>query len=174
MKVAVILGAGEEAMVKRFTRAGIGNYDKIFITGRENDPTSIDNELVGHELDCLDDLLWDNGVPVEKLSVYTTFGSYQAVCEHTAPDDELIFIGHESHRERMETYKQYFGHRKIENVFLGLDNLRRRYRLFDRASAAIYNVSLRYASGLLTEQTRNPDSFLNRVVIPAKNVAMNR
>jgi hypothetical protein len=174
MKVAVILGAGEEAMIHRLIRAEMGNYDKIIITGREHDPISIDNDTVGRELDCLDELLLNKGVPVEKLPVYTTFGSYQAVCESTAPDDDLFFIGHESHRQRMQTYKQHFGHRNIENVVIGLNNLRRRYNLFDRASAAVYRTALQYVPGLLTEQTRDHNSFLNRVVIPAKNFAVNR
>ena len=118
MRIEIVLGAAHGPMQLRLEEALRRDYDQIFITGTSD------------EMHCLDDQLQDTNVA--HYEAYSTFGNYVAVCDNTQPEDELTFIGHESHTHRMEVYRKHFSNRNIDNVVLPDTNLKPAYRAFDR------------------------------------------
>ncbi|MBU0457806.1 MAG: hypothetical protein ABH824_07665 [Nanoarchaeota archaeon] len=170
MKIAVVLGAAKEPMQLRLEEALRGDYDKLVVSGRRYDPQSLDRDYIADELHCLDDRLED----AEYSEAFSTFGSYATVCNITDEDDQLTFIGHESHTQRMKVYQRHFGERDIENIFLPDPNLKPVYKTFDRFSAAVHDLGLKLIPETMKKQARDKNSFLNRYVIPVKNTILNK
>tara|TARA_Y100000310_G_C20591654_1_gene768388 strand:+ start:623 stop:1153 length:531 start_codon:yes stop_codon:yes gene_type:complete len=168
MRIGIILGAAKEPMQLRLEDALKRDFDKLIISGRGYNPQSLDRNYIADELHCLDEKLKD----AEYLEAFSTFGSYVTVCDEY-PHEELTFIGHESHTQRMRVYQQYFSDRDIENVVLPDPNLKSVYRAFDRFSAAVHCLGLKLFPKKMKEQARSRKSFLNKYIIPIKNVIMN-
>ena len=159
MNIAVVLGAAKEPMQLRLDEVLKRDYDQIIITGTEE------------EMHFLDDKL--ETVNVARHQASSTFGNYVSVCDNTNPEDELTFYGHESHTQRMKVYQEHFDDRAIENVVLPDPNLKPVYKAFDRFSATVHRLALRFVPEIMEEQARDRDSVLNRYVIPAKNRMVN-
>jgi hypothetical protein len=160
MNIAVILGAAKEPMQLRLEEALRRDYDQIIIAGTPE------------EICCLDNQLPD--INIARYESYSTWGNYVAVCDNTQPEDELTFIGHESHTHRMQTYQEYFSDRDIENVVLQDPSLKARYKAFDVFSATVHRLALKFMPESMKNQTRNRNSCLNRHIIPLKNKIMNK
>jgi hypothetical protein len=169
MRLGIILGAAEEVMQLRLEEALKRDFDKLVVSGRRYDPQSLDRNYIANEIHCLDEGLKG----AEYLEAFSTFGSYVAVCDTTDEDDELTFIGHESHTQRMKVYQKHFSDRNIKNVVLPDPNLRSVYRAFDRFSATIHYLGLKLFPEKMKKQAKSRESFLNKYVIPIKNVIMN-
>ncbi|MBU0459538.1 MAG: YdcF family protein [Nanoarchaeota archaeon] len=159
MNIAVILGAAKPAMEERLEEALKREYNQIVITGTPEETHYLDNRLPD--------------VDVAHYEAYSTFGNYVSVCDNTNEDDQLTFIGHESHTHRMKVYQEYFSKRDIENVVLQDSNLKARYRAFDRFSATVHRFGLRFLPKTMKNQARKGNSCLNRLIIPVKNKIMN-
>ena len=169
MKIGIILGAAEEVMQLRLDEALKRDFDKLVISGRRYDQQSLDRNYIADELHCLDGRLEN----AEYSEAFSTFGSYVTVCDTTDEDDELTLISHQSHTQRMKVYQQYFSDRNIENVILPDPNLKQVYRAFDGFSAAVHCLGLKLFPKKVKKQARSRESFLNKYVIPIKNVMMN-
>ena len=159
MDIAVVLGAAKEPMQLRLEEALKEDYEQVIITGTEE------------EMHFLDDKL--ENVNVARYQAFSTFGNYVVVYNNTNPEDKLTFYGHESHTQRMKVYQEHFDDRVIENVVLPDPNLKPVYKAFDRFSATVHRLALRFVPEIMEEQARDKDSVLNRYIIPAKNRLVN-
>ncbi len=158
MNVTIVLGAAKEPMQLRLEEALRRDYDQLVISGTEE------------EMHYLDEQLQD----VTHHQAFSTFGSYLIVCDNTSIEDDLTFVGHQSHTERMRVYQEYFKDRNIENVVLPDQNLKQIYKAFDTFSATVHYLALRFIPEVMKEQARDKNSVLNRYVIPLKNKVLNR
>ncbi len=172
MAIAIILGAAKEPMEERLLKALYYRPQDIIITGRTNDD-SLDSKVMDDELSCLDHILCRLNTGAYYIEAHSTFGSYYKVCKATNKNDDLIFFGHESHTHRMAAYKDHFKKKSIINIIIPDPNLKLKYRRFDQISANIHKLALKYTPNIFISQVENPDSILNRYIIPIKNRLVN-